>query len=69
MALTANLSVNYRAPTKADQFVVIKTTLIEQKGRKAVISARVEDMDGNLLQDATYVPVPPLVPNGLLINS
>jgi acyl-coenzyme A thioesterase PaaI-like protein len=26
VGVTANLSINYRAPTKADQFIVIKTT-------------------------------------------
>jgi acyl-coenzyme A thioesterase PaaI-like protein len=53
IGVTANLSLNYRAPTKADQFIVIRTTLVEKKGRKAVVSGRVEDMEGTVLVEAT----------------
>jgi len=67
IAVTANLNVNYRAPTKADQFIVVKTYLTEQKGRKAVVSARVEDMEGNVLQDATAIFVQPKYAN--LLNA
>lgn len=71
VGVTANLSLNYRAPTKADQvhpnfhldyrlhsnalwqFIVLKTKLIETKGRKAYVFGRVEDLDGKLLVEAT----------------
>jgi len=69
IVVTANLSVNFRAPTNADQFIVIKTTLSEQKGRKAVVSGRVEDMNGNVLQDATSVFVQPKYANLLSAGS
>jgi len=69
IALTANLSLNYRAPTKADQFVVIKCKLESQKGRKAVISSRVEDMQGNLLIEASSVFIEPKYANLLKANS
>ena len=51
VAVTANLTVNYRAPTRADQFIVVKTRLVGVKGRKVEVSARVEDLDGVLLAD------------------
>ena len=50
--MTATLNLNYRAPTKADQFIVIKTKLGEVKGRKAYVVARVEDLKGTLLVEA-----------------
>ncbi|KAL7412755.1 HotDog domain-containing protein [Mrakia frigida] len=59
IGVTANLSVNYRAPTKADQFVVIKTKLVERKGRKAVVAAEMWSLSGDKLADATAVYVEP----------
>ncbi|KAF9517449.1 hypothetical protein BS47DRAFT_1326160 [Hydnum rufescens UP504] len=59
IGVTANLSLNYRAPTKADQFLKITTQLIEQKGRKVVVSGRVEDLGGKVLVDATSTFVEP----------
>lgn len=69
VGVTANLTLNYRAPTMADQvtcfivekdafqsyfqFVVIKTSLQEVKGRKATVTGRVEDLKGTLLVEAT----------------
>ena len=94
IALTAKLTLNYRAPTKADQvrqsalrrglfiyflpqntdstcpvqFVVIKCKLESQEGRKAVISSRVEDMQGNLLIEASYaMPLSPPFLHGLIV--
>jgi len=55
IGVTAKLSLDYRAPTRADQFIVIKTTLTKAKGRKAEVSGRVETLDGTLLVEATYV--------------
>ena len=51
IGVTANLTINYRAPTRADQFIVIKTRLVNVKGRKVEVSARIEDLDGLLLAD------------------
>ncbi|KAJ7124703.1 HotDog domain-containing protein [Mycena filopes] len=59
VGVTATLSLNYRAPTRADQFVVLKTKLVELNGRKATVSGRVEDLDGNLLVDATALFIQP----------
>lgn len=52
IGVTANLNISYRAPTQADQIVKITTKLEETKGRKAVISGRIEDLSGKLLVDA-----------------
>jgi hypothetical protein len=35
--------------------VIIKTQLVEVKGRKATVSGRVEDLKGTHLVEATYV--------------
>ncbi|KAJ7106875.1 HotDog domain-containing protein [Mycena crocata] len=59
VGVTATMTLNYRAPTRADQFVVLKTQLVEVKGRKAVISGRVEDLDGTLLVDAQALFIQP----------
>jgi len=57
VGVTAQLTLNYRAPTRADQFIVMKTFLKEAKGRKATVSGRVEDLDGTVLVEARYVPL------------
>jgi len=69
IALTASLALNYRAPTKADQFVVIKCKHESTKGRKAVISSRVEDMQGNVLIEASGIFVEPKYANLLRATS
>lgn len=53
LAVTATLNVSYRAPTKADQFVVIHTKLDDIKGRKGYVSATMETLDGVRLVEAT----------------
>jgi hypothetical protein len=74
VGVTANLSINYRAPTRADQvaslyiflglrtqiysidllqFIVFRIHLLEATGRKARVSAIVEDLDGNVLLEAS----------------
>ncbi|KAI0077515.1 Thioesterase/thiol ester dehydrase-isomerase [Panus rudis PR-1116 ss-1] len=59
IGVTANLNLNYRAPTRADQFLVIKTHKVEQSGRKVTVAGRIEDVDGNLLVDATALFIQP----------
>lgn len=55
VGVTANLNINYKAPTLAHQFIVIKVKLDEAQGRKARVSGTVEDMAGNVLVEARYV--------------
>ncbi|KAI0696595.1 Thioesterase/thiol ester dehydrase-isomerase [Cytidiella melzeri] len=59
VGVTAKLSLNYRAPTRANQFVVIKTHVDEQEGRKVKVSGRIEDLDGNTLVEAQALFVQP----------
>ncbi|KAJ7091023.1 HotDog domain-containing protein [Mycena epipterygia] len=59
VGVTATLSLNYRAPTRADQFVVLKTQLVELKGRKAAVAGRVEALDGTLLVEAKALFIQP----------
>ena len=88
IGVTANLDVNYRAPTGPDQvrqpylsyppltnrhtqFLVIKTKLDTLQGRRAVVSGRVEDLQGTLLVEATGTFVQPkyaeLLNSGILV--
>jgi len=59
VGVTANLSINYRAPTRADQFIVIKIHLVGAGGRKARVKATMEDVDGNVLIEASGLFVQP----------
>ncbi|KAJ1649276.1 hypothetical protein GGF38_006169, partial [Coemansia sp. RSA 25] len=52
VALTASLKVNYRRPVVADQVLVLKAQLAKVEGRKATVTAQIEDLNGNLLSDA-----------------
>jgi acyl-CoA thioesterase FadM len=42
-------------PTRADQWVVIRTKLLEKKGRKVVVGAEMQTLDGETLADAKCV--------------
>lgn len=44
VGLTANLNVNYRAPCKANQFVVLKAEVTKAEGRKAWVEGRIETL-------------------------
>jgi len=59
VGVTANLTVNYRAPTRADQFIVMRVRLLEANGRKARVSGTIEDLDGNVLIEASGLFVQP----------
>ncbi|KAJ7288631.1 HotDog domain-containing protein [Mycena rebaudengoi] len=59
VGVTATLQLFYRAPTRADQFVIIKTQLVDVKGRKVTVSGRVEDLEGTLLVEATALFIQP----------
>ncbi|KAH8077754.1 Thioesterase/thiol ester dehydrase-isomerase [Cristinia sonorae] len=59
IGVTANLNLNYRAPTRADQFIAIKTRVLEKKGRKVVVAGSIEDLQGTVLVEATAVFIQP----------
>ncbi|KAF3910227.1 hypothetical protein ABW21_db0203235 [Orbilia brochopaga] len=68
VGMTANLNVNYRAPCKANQFVIIKAETTKVEGRKAWVSGRLESLpepgasgDGKLLVEATALMIEPRV--------
>ena len=42
IGVTANLTVNYRAPTPAGSFVVLKAEIVKLEGRKVWVKARIE---------------------------
>ncbi|KAK0451731.1 Thioesterase/thiol ester dehydrase-isomerase [Armillaria borealis] len=59
VGVTATLSLTYKAPTIADQFVVIKTSLQELQGRKITVTGRIEDLEGKILVEASALFVQP----------
>ncbi|KAJ6500928.1 HotDog domain-containing protein [Mycena sanguinolenta] len=59
VGVTATLSLKYKAPTRADQFVVIRTHLVELKGRKARVAGRVETLEGEVLVEAETLFIQP----------
>ncbi|EPQ27710.1 uncharacterized protein PFL1_04848 [Pseudozyma flocculosa PF-1] len=59
IGVTAKLEINYRKPTRADQFIVVKTQLVEAKGRKAQVTAQVENLEGTLLLDSKALFIEP----------
>lgn len=59
IGFTASLSLNYRAPTKADQFIVLNTKLAALKGRKVWVDGIVQDTNGTVLADAKTMWIQP----------
>lgn len=46
------MNLKYKKPTFADQYLIVRTELKEQKGRKAFVRGRVENVDGETLVEA-----------------
>lgn len=44
VGMTANLNINYRAPTQADSYVVLRATTTKVEGRKAWVEGRIETL-------------------------
>ncbi|TRX98706.1 hypothetical protein FHL15_000048 [Xylaria flabelliformis] len=64
MGMTANLNVNYRAPARADSYVVLRATTTKVEGRKAWVEGRIETLVGEgetpiVLAEATALFVSP----------
>ncbi|KAK4055419.1 hypothetical protein OIO90_003257 [Microbotryomycetes sp. JL221] len=59
IGVTATLELSYRKPTFANQFIVIKTELVDVKGRKAWVKGHIEDLDGQTLVEAKALFVEP----------
>jgi len=47
VGVTANLSINYRAPTRADQFISIHTHLGTLEGRKVTVVGEIRSVESN----------------------
>ncbi|KAK9461444.1 HotDog domain-containing protein [Lipomyces oligophaga] len=58
-AVTANLTINYRAPTFADQLLVIESHVTENTDKKSLVSAEIRSPQGVLLAESTGVFVVP----------
>ncbi|KAF7509876.1 hypothetical protein GJ744_007387 [Endocarpon pusillum] len=44
VGVTASLQINYKKPTKADQYLVLKATTTKVEGRKAFVEGHIETM-------------------------
>jgi hypothetical protein len=53
--VTAWLKVDYKVPTRAEQWVVFKSKVDKVDGRKVFVSGTVEDISGTVLAKAEYV--------------
>lgn len=64
VGMTANLNINYRNPTPAGGFVVLRATTTKVEGRKAWVEGRIETLGGEgeepiVLADATALFIEP----------
>ncbi|KAJ9098666.1 hypothetical protein QFC21_004314 [Naganishia friedmannii] len=59
IGVTATLNVQYKKPTKADQFIVVRTELDAVAGRKVNVSGSIESLDGEILATAQALFVEP----------
>ncbi|GAA5853126.1 hypothetical protein JCM8547_000209 [Rhodosporidiobolus lusitaniae] len=59
IGVTATLSLSYKKPTFANQFLVVRTELEKQEGRKAWVKGRVENTEGEVLAEASALFVEP----------
>ncbi|GAA6043930.1 hypothetical protein JCM8097_000905 [Rhodosporidiobolus ruineniae] len=59
IGVTATLTMNYRKPTFANQYLVVRTELERQEGRKAWVRGQVENTEGEVLAEASALFVEP----------
>ncbi|ORY21291.1 mitochondrion protein [Naematelia encephala] len=59
IGVTASLTVNYKAPCQADQFVIVRTKIENVNGRKAMVSGTMETLDGDKVAEAKALFVEP----------
>lgn len=53
--MTAWIRIDYKAPTRADQFIVFKSKVDRVDGRKVFVSGHIEDLEGTVLVKAESV--------------
>ncbi|GAA5878034.1 hypothetical protein JCM1840_001723 [Sporobolomyces johnsonii] len=59
IGVTATLNLKYKKPTFANQYIVVRTSVTEQKGRKAWVKGRIENTEGEVLVEAEALFVEP----------
>ncbi|GAA6009626.1 hypothetical protein JCM10207_004130 [Rhodosporidiobolus poonsookiae] len=59
IGVTATLTIDYKKPTFANQYLVVRTELERQEGRKAWVKGRVENSEGEVLATASALFVEP----------
>ncbi|GAA5972968.1 hypothetical protein JCM11641_000343 [Rhodosporidiobolus odoratus] len=59
IGVTATLTMSYKKPTFANQYLIIRTEVEKQKGRKAWVKGRVENTEGEVLAEASALFVEP----------
>ncbi|KAK9702929.1 hypothetical protein K7432_010993 [Basidiobolus ranarum] len=59
IGFTANFSINYRRPTFANDFVVIRAEVDKIDGRKGFVKGQIEDIKGNVLVDSEALFIAP----------
>jgi len=59
IGFTASMTIDYRAPTLADQFVAIKTAVARKDGRKVWVEGIMEDLSGKPLAEAKALYIQP----------
>lgn len=62
--MTVYLNTRYKAPTPADQFIVVRTRATKWAGRKAFTEGTIENLDGKVLVEADALYVEPRVSHG-----
>ena len=59
MGFTANLNFNYRRPITSDQWVIARAKVDKVEERKAYVSASIENLEGQVLTEATSLYIAP----------
>merc|ERR1711939_198076 len=59
IGMTVYLNTRYKAPTPADQFIVVRTKATKWAGRKAFTEGTIENLDGKVLVEADALYVEP----------
>jgi acyl-CoA thioesterase FadM len=61
--------VQYKKPTFATQYIVVRTSLTSSKGRRAWVEGRIESLKGEVLVEAQALFVEPKMAKFLVTSS
>ena len=59
VGFTANLNVNFRRPIRSDDVVILKSKIVEEKGRKFKLISTVSNLKGDVMVDSTAIFLQP----------